>query len=79
MTLLVVRERVPVTVITYHCMCTCFLSVAITMSEQVDPSTVAQRISVKFLTTGCMKPAEILMRLRAQFCDETLSKTQRYD
>jgi len=26
-----------------------------------------------------VKPAEILMRLRAQFGDETLSRTQEYD
>jgi len=46
------REGVPVTVITYQCMSTCFLSVVITMSEQVVPSAVAQSITVKFLTNG---------------------------
>jgi hypothetical protein len=48
------------------------------MSEQVVPSAVAQRIVVKFLTNENVKPAEILMRLRAQFGDETLSRTQMY-
>jgi len=47
------------------------LSVLIKMSEQVVPSAVVQRI-VKFLTNENVKHAEIMMRLRAQFCDETL-------
>jgi hypothetical protein len=55
------------------------LSVVITMSEQVVPSAVAQRIIVTFLTNENVKPAEILMRLRAQFGDETLLRTQVYD
>jgi hypothetical protein len=49
------------------------------MSEQVGPSAIAQHIIVKFLTLENMKPAEILVRLRAQFGDETLSRTQVYD
>jgi hypothetical protein len=49
------------------------------MSEQVVPSTVAQRIIVKFLTNENVKLAEILMTFRAQFGDETLSRTQVYD
>jgi glucan biosynthesis protein len=56
----------------------CFLSLVITMSEQVVPSAVAQRIMVKFVTNENVKPAEILMRLRAQFGDETLSRTLVY-
>jgi hypothetical protein len=40
-------------------------------------SAVAQRI-VKFLITEKVKPADILKRLRAQFEDETLSRTQVY-
>jgi hypothetical protein len=44
----------------------------------VDPSTVAHSIIVKFITNENVKPAEIL-RLRAQFDDETLSRTQMYD
>jgi hypothetical protein len=46
------------------------------MSEQVIPSAVAQRIVVKFLTNENAKPAEILMRPRAQFDNETLSRTE---
>jgi hypothetical protein len=49
------------------------------MSEQVVPSADAQRIVVKFLTNGNVKPTEILMTLRAQFGDEPLSKSQMYD
>jgi hypothetical protein len=48
------------------------------MSEQVVSLAVTQPI-VKFLTNKNMKPAEILTRLRAQFSDETLSRTQVYD
>jgi hypothetical protein len=44
------------------------------MSEQVIPSAVAQRIIVKFLTNVNVKPAEILMRLRLQFGNKTLSR-----
>jgi hypothetical protein len=77
--LLVVREGIPVTVITYHCLSASFLSGAITASEQVVPSAATQRIVVKFLTNENVKPAEILMRLRAQFDDETFSRTQMYD
>jgi len=55
------------------------LSEVITMSEQVDPSTVAQRTIVKFLTSENVKPAEMLLRLRSRFGDETLSRTQVYD
>jgi hypothetical protein len=53
-----------------------FLSVVITMSEQVVPPAVAQRIIVKILTNENVKPLQILKRLRAQFGDETLSRTQ---
>jgi len=38
-----------------------------------------QHIIVKFLTNKNVKPAEILMRLRAQFGDKMLSRTQVYD
>jgi len=56
-----------------------FLSVVITMREQVVPSAVAQCIIVKFLTNENMKRAQILKRLRAQFGDETPPGTQVYD
>jgi hypothetical protein len=56
-----------------------FLFVAITMSEQVIPSAIAQRIIVKFLTNESVKLAEILRSLRAQLGDETLSRTQMCD
>jgi hypothetical protein len=41
-------------------MSTCFLSVVITVSEQVAPLAVAQSIIVTFLTNKNMKVAEIL-------------------
>jgi len=47
--------------------------------DQVVPSAVVQLIIVKFLTNKNVKPFEILMRLRTQFSDETLSRTQVYD
>jgi hypothetical protein len=47
--------------------------------RQAVPSDVAQRIIVKLITNENVKPTEILMRLRAQFSDETLSRTQVYD
>jgi hypothetical protein len=43
----------------------------------VVPSAVAQHI-FKFLTNLNVQPADILMRLRAQFGDETLSRIQVY-
>jgi len=55
-----------------------FLSVVVAMSEQVVPLDVAQCIIVKFLTNKNVKPAEILMRLSAQFSDEMLSRTWVY-
>jgi len=55
------------------------LSVVITMSEQVVPLVVVQHIIVKLLTTENVKPAEILMRLKAQFSNETLLRTQVHD
>jgi hypothetical protein len=49
------------------------------MSEQVVPSAVAQRIVVKFLSNKNVKSADILMRLRVLFDDETLSRTRMDD
>jgi hypothetical protein len=49
------------------------------MSVQVILAAVAQRVVVKFLSNENMKPAEILTRLRAQFGDETVSRTRVYD
>jgi hypothetical protein len=60
-------------------MFTIFLSAVITMNEQVVPSAVTQRITVKLLTNENVKNASIPLRLRAWFRDETLSKTQVYD
>jgi hypothetical protein len=48
------------------------------MSEQVVASAVVQHIIVKLLTNENVKPAEILMRCKAQFVDKMLSKTQVY-
>jgi hypothetical protein len=56
-----------------------FIAVVISMSVQVVPSAILQRIVVKFLTNAKVKSAEILKGLRAQFNDETLSRTQAYD
>lgn len=52
--------------------------VSITMSKQEVPSSVAQRVIIKFLTTEGVKPSEILRRLKTQFGDNTLKKTQVY-
>jgi hypothetical protein len=60
-------------------MSACFLSAVITINEQDVPSCVAERIVVKFLTNENVKPAEILMRVGAQFGDEPLSRIQMYD
>jgi hypothetical protein len=49
------------------------------MSRKVIPSAFARPIIVKFLTNENMKRAEIIMRLRAQFGDETLSWVYVYD
>jgi hypothetical protein len=70
---------IPVTVTMYRCLSKCFLSVMITVREQVVLSTVAQRIVVKFLTNEIVKSAEILTRHRAQFDNETLSMSHTYD
>ncbi|KAJ8936702.1 hypothetical protein NQ318_002444 [Aromia moschata] len=50
-----------------------------TMSEQVVPSSVAQRNVIKFLSIEGVRPFDILTRLQAQFGDETLSKMQSYE
>jgi len=42
-------------------------------------SAAAQLVIVNFLTKQNVKPAEILLRLRAQFGDETLSTIQVSD
>jgi hypothetical protein len=69
---LVVMDGIPITVTTHRCVSTCFSSVVIMMNEQVVPSAVAQSIIVKFVIEENAKPAEILMRPRAQFDDEKL-------
>ena len=48
------------------------------MSDREVPSAIAQRIIIRFLTAEDVKPAEILFRLRAQFREECLSRTQVY-
>ncbi|KAJ8962841.1 hypothetical protein NQ318_001241 [Aromia moschata] len=50
-----------------------------TMSEQVAPSSVVQRIIIKFLSIEGVRPSEIMTRFQAYFGDETLSKTQLYE
>jgi hypothetical protein len=49
------------------------------MSEQVAPSAVTKRIILTFLTKENVKPADILMRLRAELIDEAVSRIQVYD
>jgi hypothetical protein len=49
------------------------------VNEQGVPSVVAQSIFVKFITSEKAKPAEVLIRLRVHFRDETLSMTQVYN
>jgi len=66
------------TAIKYHFMSLCFVSVVITMSEHVIPSAVAQGFIVKLLTNENAKLAEILIRLRAEFGDENLTRNQVY-
>jgi hypothetical protein len=44
------------------------------MEVQAIPSSVAQRIIIKFLTKEGVIPSEIFTRLQAQFGDECLSQ-----
>jgi histone-lysine N-methyltransferase SETMAR len=46
------------------------------MSEREVPITVAQRVVIKFLVNENVGPNEIWRRLRAQYGESTLSKTQ---
>ena len=46
------------------------------MSEREVPITIAQRVVIKFLTNENVGPNEIWLRLRAQYVESTLSKTQ---
>jgi len=46
----------PVTIVIYHCISICFLSVVITKSRQVIPSAVAQHIIIKFITNENVRP-----------------------
>ena len=46
------------------------------MSERELPITTAQRVVIKFLTNENVGPNEIWCRLRAQYGESTLSKTQ---
>lgn len=73
---MVFKEGVSVTDISYHCTSSFFLSVVTTMNEQVVPSAVVHRTIVKFLTNENVKPAEILMRLRAQSFKECRTEVE---
>ena len=46
------------------------------MSERRVPVTIAQRVVIKFLTNENVGATEIWRRLRAQYGESTLSKTQ---
>jgi len=46
------------------------------MSEREVPITIAQRVVIKFLTNENVGPDEIWRRLRPQYGESTLSKTQ---
>ncbi|KAJ8983452.1 hypothetical protein NQ317_013327 [Molorchus minor] len=48
------------------------------MTERKVPSSVAQRIIIKFLNNEGVKPSEIFTRLKAQFGDATLSQNRLY-
>jgi len=50
--------------------------VEIKMSEREVPVTIAQRVVIKFITNENIGPHEIWRRLRAQYGESTLSKTQ---
>jgi hypothetical protein len=43
------------------------------------PSVVAERIIIKFISIENVKHGEILMRLKSEFGDETLSRSHVYD
>lgn len=47
-----------------------------TIGEQLNPTFIAERISIKVLTREEVKPSEILTRSRAQFGTESLSNTR---
>ncbi|XP_014487491.1 PREDICTED: putative uncharacterized protein FLJ37770, partial [Dinoponera quadriceps] len=49
------------------------------MSERNVPSSVSQRIIIKFLTAKSVKLSDILKRLEAQFGDNTFKRTQVYE
>lgn len=49
------------------------------MGEQLNPTFIAERISIKVLTREEVKPSEILTRSRAQFGTESLSNTRGYE
>jgi hypothetical protein len=44
------------------------------MAQQEVPSSVAQRLIIKFLMKEAVIPSEIFTRLQAQFGDECLSQ-----
>jgi hypothetical protein len=48
------------------------------MAVQAVPSSVAQRIIIKFLTKEGVIPSEIFTRLQAQFGDECLSQPRMF-
>jgi hypothetical protein len=50
--------------------------VIIMMSEREVPVSVAQRITIKFLSQEGVKPAEILRRLTEQFKEQILSRAR---
>lgn len=49
------------------------------MSEQEYPSSVAQRIIIRFLTREGVKQSDILPRVKAQFGSDTLSMSQVFE
>ena len=51
-------------------------SVEFKMSERDVPITIAQRVVIKFLTNENVGSNEIWRRVRAQYGESTLSKTQ---
>ena len=49
------------------------------MSEQLVPSSIAQRIVIKFLTVENVKASEIFTRIQKQFGDNSLKRSQVYE
>lgn len=68
-----------ITVIMYHCMSTCYLSVVIMITEQAVPSAVAQQVIVKCLTQKKWNLLRFCPDSRVQFSDEMQTRNEADD